>query len=140
MPRIQLLFAFSLLLLHGCAPWDSAGVWKSEGWLDQRPEAEAGERIQLPASRMAKESVTLEIAVGQLDLEQQEDLDQLWQEVDQQALPIEVRQRLDQNGFLAGLIASQPPTTARICSLIVSPARSVLPSLLASPAAALAAR
>lgn len=109
MPRIQLLFAFCLLLLHGCAPWDSAGLWKSEGWLDQRPEADAGERLQLPASRMAKESVTLEIAVGQLDLEQQEDLGQLWQEVDQQALPIEVRQRLDQNGFLAGLIASQPP-------------------------------
>ncbi|MCH2180764.1 MAG: hypothetical protein MK108_02045 [Mariniblastus sp.] len=108
MPRIEFILV-ACLLLGGCAPWDSAGIWKSDAWLDQRPEGEEAERIQLPANRMAKDSVTLEIAVGQLDLEQQEDLDQLWQEVDQQALPIDVRQRLDQNGFMVGLIASQPP-------------------------------
>jgi hypothetical protein len=109
MSRIQPATVLLLLVVGGCAPWDSDGIWKSDVWLNQPPTTEPGEDIQLPASRIAKDSVTLEIAVGQLDPGQQADVDQLWREIDQQVLTFDVRQRLDQNGFLAGLVASQPP-------------------------------
>ena len=107
--RIWLVLVVLFASICGCAPWDAGSGWKSDAWHRPAPVSGQDETLRLPASRMAKDSVTLEIAVGQLDLDQQGEVGQFWAEVDQQVLPFEVRQRLDQNGLLAGVVASQPP-------------------------------
>lgn len=108
MHRITLALIL-LLVVSGCAPWESAGVWKSEAWHGEPAKMEEPGEVRLPPGRMNKDSVSLEIAVGQLDHQQQEEVEQLWREIDQQAISFQVRRRLDQNGLLAGVIGSQPP-------------------------------
>ena len=61
-------------------------------------------RLQLPPDSVALELFFIRVPFGQPDANQT-----LWQQVDEQQLPNDLRRRLAENGFRAGLISSQPP-------------------------------
>ncbi len=61
-------------------------------------------RLQLPPDSVVLEIFFIRVPFGQPDANQV-----LWQQVDEQQLPNDLRRRLEQNGFRAGLISSQPP-------------------------------
>ncbi len=55
------------------------------------------------------DSVALEMAVAQFDDSQRLDVEELWGQLDQQKLPLKVRQLLDQNGIRVAVIPSNVP-------------------------------
>ena len=59
MHRIMLAL-FLLLVVSGCAPWESVGVWKSEAWHGEPAKMEEPGEVRLPPGRMNKDSVSLE--------------------------------------------------------------------------------
>jgi hypothetical protein len=61
-------------------------------------------RLQLPPDSVALEIYFIRVPFGQPDANQT-----LWQQVDEQQLPNDLRRRLVENGFRAGLVSSQPP-------------------------------
>ncbi len=95
-----LVFAALTLAISGCANWKSKEL----------------ETIRFPQYKMSPDSVALELAVAQIDPQQQVDFDQLWLQLDEQKLALETRKRLDQNGLRAGVLPNQVPTT--LCQLI----------------------
>jgi hypothetical protein len=62
-------------------------------------------------SRLAPDAVGLEIGIAQLDTGQSETLKRFWLALDQQELPLDVRQRLDQHGLKVAIMPSRPPST-----------------------------
>jgi len=89
--------AFCLLGMSGCRP-----IW---------PEMTDGE-LNLPAARMSPDSVVVEVAFVYVPLDGDEDqIKEIWSEVDEQVLLSETRRSLNENGLRAGLIGSQLPGT-----------------------------
>lgn len=75
------------------------------------------DRLLTPVST-SPESVTLEIFHARIAPAQQEELAQLWQQVDEMQLPTDLRRRLQANGFRLGVIGGAlPPEVARLFSL-----------------------
>lgn len=75
-------------LLSGCSPWSVASVDQS----------------LLKPPRMSPDSVVLELAF--LDASDQ---DEIWGDVDEQLLPVELRRKLAQQGLRAGVTGTQLP-------------------------------
>lgn len=67
----------------------------------------AGPRFGL--SRMTHDAVALEVGLVQLDESQVDQFEQFWRLLDHQKLEFALRRRLDENGFRAGVMPSQPP-------------------------------
>lgn len=90
-----LLAAFACL--GGCALWS------------EKPS----EPSSLPATKMAPDTVVLEIAFVRVTGETLARQEELWREIDEQQLPADVRRRLRENGLRAGIVGSQMPTLLR---------------------------
>lgn len=86
------------LSVCGCASWS----------FDAPPEDRS-----LPPPRMASDSVVLEVAFVRFDVLDSALEDELWRQVDEQHLPVEVRRRLEQNGIRTGLLGTQLPDVIR---------------------------
>lgn len=79
----------------GCAP------------IEPQPKTPAGPKFGV--TRMTSDAVALEVGLIQLDESQVESFEKFWSLLDHQKLEQPARQRLDQNGFRAGVMPSQPP-------------------------------
>jgi hypothetical protein len=90
-----------LMTLGGCARWEAR-------W--EKVEAKTG-GIKFPKGRLSPDSVVLEIAIAQLDDSQTLSFEEFWSSLDQQKLELSVRQRIDQNGLRAAIMASYVPAT-----------------------------
>ena len=77
-----------LPLFLGCSPWQTAAL----------------ENRLLKPPRMSPDTVILEMAVVDVA-----DAEQLWQELDEQHLPLETRRKLAAEGLRAGLLGSHLP-------------------------------
>ncbi len=97
--KIRLLGLAIMVLLAvvvgGCASWNR--------------DSNDSNEVRLPPNPMMPRAVALEIAVAQIDQDQLETLDQLWNQLDHQAIELETRKRLDQNGLRVGVIPPKPP-------------------------------
>jgi hypothetical protein len=87
------------LLAGGCAKWKES---------DSEPKP-----LKFPASRMLPDSVSLELAVAQLDDSQVEQIAELWSRLDQQEIPLALRKQLDANGLRVAVVPSQLPGVLR---------------------------
>ncbi len=68
---------------------------------------------QMPPGGAALEVFSIHMPPGEPDLDRQ-----IWEEVDEQQFPVEVRRRLEKNGFRAGVLAGQiPPSLSRLLDL-----------------------
>ncbi len=77
-------------------------------WLDMpAPPSE------LPPAVMPKDCVTLEIMMLRVPDGESNELAPLWQELDEQHIPLDLRRRLDENGFRSGLTGTQLPGSIR---------------------------
>lgn len=100
------MFAASLLLavavcVTGCAKWRS---------VEQHTPLQS---LKIPTSRMSPDAVSLEVAVAQLDEEQNELIEKFWALLDQQKIPFEHRKVLDANGFRAAVVPAHVPGALR---------------------------
>jgi hypothetical protein len=84
------------LSMCGCARW-------------RHPEKPT--EFRFPQGRMAKDAVAIEIGIVQLDISQVETFEEFWKTLDQQAVDLPFRKRLDQNGIRVGIMASHAPAT-----------------------------
>jgi hypothetical protein len=95
---MRLCFIIALLVsslgVCGCARWEL-------------PEKKS--RTIFPKSRIALDAVGLEQGIAQLDSGQVESFELFWRSLDQQALPLELRKRLDQNGIRVAIMDSHAP-------------------------------
>lgn len=95
----------SLLVVAACA---GCAQWQ-QGTANGTGPAEAG----LPAPRMSADSVVLETVVLRVRWPDPRFGDSLWQEIDEQAIPLEVRQALRDNGFRCGIVPMHLPAAIR---------------------------
>ena len=93
--RVYFLILPLWVCICGCAKWEAP---------------EIPQRSIFPESRIAPDAVGMEVALAQLDSRQKDDFELFWNQLDQQALPLELRKRLDQNGLRVAVMASSPPT------------------------------
>ena len=93
--RVYLLMLPVWICIGGCAEWET-------------PEIPA--RSIFPESKIAPDAVGMQVALAQLDTHQKDDFELFWNQLDQQALPIDLRKRLDQNGLRAAVMASAAPS------------------------------
>lgn len=84
----------SWICVCGCARWEK---------LEQKS------KLITPKSRIALDAVGLELGIAQLDSGQAETFETFWESLDHQALPLELRQRLDQNGIRVAIMPSHAP-------------------------------
>jgi hypothetical protein len=63
----------------------------------------------LKPARMSPDSVALDVFFVRFPLGDAQANDDLWQEVDEQHIPADVRKRLGQNGFRVGILGGQVP-------------------------------
>ena len=87
------------------------GIPGCASWKEKEPK-----EIRFPQYQLSPDSVSLELAVAQIDPDQQGDFAVLWGELDEQKLALETRKRLDQNGLRAAVLSKQAP--AVFCELI----------------------
>ncbi|MEL7497232.1 MAG: hypothetical protein AAFN77_06445 [Planctomycetota bacterium] len=101
---IALIRALSMILLIGLPLSVQLGCsqWK------RNPDKVDG--LMLPANRLTADTVRLEVGVAQLDETQQSDMQSLWRLLDQQELPLEIRQLLDRHGLRVAVMSSRPPS------------------------------
>jgi hypothetical protein len=90
----------SMSLLSGCNPF---GLFKRESI-----EGEG-----LPTARMSTESFGLEVYFIRFPLHDPEMNGKLWESVDEQSLPVDVRRRLEANGLRAGMVSKAVPEPLR---------------------------
>ena len=90
--RILILCALTAIL--GCSPI--------------RPKSN---QSPLKAPQMSPDSVTLDLFFIRYPFGDSVANEELWQQIDEQQIPIETRRRLSANGFRAGVIAGQIPIT-----------------------------
>ena len=89
-----------LATLVGCARWQTGGNTRDKGNL-------------LPAARMTRDTVVMEVAfVRQPALEIERD-SELWLHCDEQIFPAQLRQRLADNGMRTGKLSTQLPAAIR---------------------------
>lgn len=81
-------------LISGCAEWN------------QSPSV--GE-FKLPKHRLSPDAVALELALAQIGESRVEQLEKLWQRLDQQEVPLAARKVLDLNGLRVAVIPAQMP-------------------------------
>lgn len=68
---------------------------------------------KLPPMRLAPDAVALDVAFVRLPAIDAESYDEIWQQTDEQHFPIELRQKLAENGLRVGLIGQNLPTRLR---------------------------
>jgi hypothetical protein len=68
---------------------------------------------RLPAARMSDDSVVLQVAFVRLPAAETAAYDAIWNEIDEQALPPELRRELATNGLRAGVVGLQLPAPLR---------------------------
>jgi hypothetical protein len=73
------------------------------------PIPPASEKSPLAQPQMLPDSVALDFVFARFPFGDEQANEELWQEVDEQHLPAEVRQRLAEDGFRVGLVSGQPP-------------------------------
>ena len=93
--RVTLALAGALVVAVGCQP--------------MRPTTTATGHSPLAKPKPSPDGSILEILTVELDTVRGDELQRMWEEVDDQALGIESRQALDRNGFRAGVASSQLP-------------------------------
>ena len=95
---MRLSFIIALLVswisVCGCARWET-------------PEKQS--RMIFPKSRIALDAVGLELGIAQLDSGQADAFEEFWSSLDQLAIPLELRKRLDQNGIRTAIMLSHAP-------------------------------
>ncbi len=95
---MRLVLSFMILLaaicVSGCARWD-------------KPETRS--RIVFPQAKIPADAVGLEFGIAEIDSATTESFEELWRLLDQQALPLDLRKRLDQNGIRAAIMSTRPP-------------------------------
>lgn len=99
--RLAVIRKVLLSLICGCLIVGGCAKWKPP---DTEPKP-----MKFPASRMTPDSVSLEIAVAQLDDSQVEQIAELWGLLDQQEIPLQLRKQLDANGLRVAVAPSQLP-------------------------------
>ncbi len=62
---------------------------------------------------MSPDSVVIQVALVQMPADSDRVDEEIWREIDEQLLPLEVRRRLARNGFRCGLIGDQIPNAIR---------------------------
>jgi hypothetical protein len=104
-PVLARSLLFSLLLsTAGCA------------WLAPPAHNETGQILQ--PTQMAPGSVALEVFSIRLPAGDPQAIGHIWEEVDEQSLPVEVRRKLEKNGFRVGVLAGQiPPSLSKLLEL-----------------------
>ena len=95
--RIAVGGLLGLTTTSGCALWRRS----------------TGEISELPRPRMSHDSVVLEVCFVRLPSTDLIGDGRLWEEVDEQHLPTELRRRLTANGFRCGLVGMQLPIPLR---------------------------
>lgn len=93
---LVLAFITALAITSGCANWNANNETRSRAF-------------SLNSSTTSLDSVSIEIAVAQLDSDQATQLEQLLGMLDQQKLSLDIRQQLDRNGLVCGIMSSRPP-------------------------------
>src|SRR5262245_56325192 len=83
------------------------GLLPPVGCTSYHPKHDAQSLLKKP--RLAPDSVVLEVFSVHFRRDDHELYRAIWQEVDEQALPMELRQRLIGNGFRAGVVSSHLP-------------------------------
>lgn len=98
-PTIGWLFSGLILLLAplGCS------IWKDS----------SGEPLDLPAARMSNDSVAMEMTFVRVPGGAPEINEKLWEEIDEQLIPVDTRLHLNNNGFRCGLVGMQLPASLR---------------------------
>lgn len=67
----------------------------------------------LPTARMSPDSVILEVGYAQMPLADSAAYAEVWQQADEQALPLELRQELSRNGLRCGILGKRIPEKIR---------------------------
>ena len=103
-PSARLLLLSLLSSVAGCA------------WFVPEPQ-NSGTSILQPA-RMAPGSAVVEVFSVRLPPDEHDLDSRIWEEVDEQQFPIEVRRKLEKNGFRVGVLAGQiPPLLSKLLEL-----------------------
>jgi hypothetical protein len=103
-PSARLLLSAFALSIAGCA------------WIAPQPR-HLDATILKPA-QMAPGSVVLDVFSIRLPAGDPDLGSRVWEEVDEQHFPVEVRRQLEKNGFRAGILAGQiPPSLSRLLDL-----------------------
>lgn len=97
LPAVWLAGVCLLASLSGCANW--------------RAEEKVASKL-LPQPKLSATSVAIEVVQVHFDGQQAGDLEQIWQEVEE-PLPVELRRRLEHNGFWCGVTGMQLPMPLR---------------------------
>lgn len=97
--RIAAFVLIAILFAGGCR-----ALWHTE---EDVPPSE------LPTAPMAADTVSLEIARLSLNSVDQQDLGDIWQEIDEQAIPLDKRRELVANGFRVGIVDFHLPAPVR---------------------------
>lgn len=95
-----LVLVFLASLCAGCESWYAPNVDEQT----VKPVRSAFQRL-----RMLPDSVVLEVAVAQIDLDQLDQFDHLWNRIDTGVLSLHDRRVLDQNGIRVGVLSSHVP-------------------------------
>lgn len=101
------LAGLAMLLLAGCSPWLRTPI----------------DDNVLPAPLLTPETVVLEIAFVHLAANERDVEEALWQQIDEQTVPVEIRRELSSNGLRVGLAGTQLPQELR--SLVQRTAKSL---------------
>lgn len=110
-PSARLLLLSLALSIVGCA-WIAPPTGTSKG-------------PHLPPAQMAPGSTVIEVFSIHLPPGEPDLNSRIWDEVDEQHFPSEVRRKLEKNGFRAGILAGQvPPVLSRLLDLKDKPAAS----------------
>jgi hypothetical protein len=80
--------------------------------------------LELKPPKMAADSVLLEVFLVRLPAEEEFDREALWAEIDEMSLPADLRQRLRERGFRAGVTAGRIPVELeRLMELAEAPTK-----------------
>ena len=109
LPSARLLLFSLVLSTAGCA------------WL--APETKNSTATILQPTRMTPGSAVIEVFSIRLPPGNPELIGRIWEEVDEQHFPSEIRRKLEKNGFRAGILGGQiPPTLSKLMDLKGKPA------------------
>ncbi len=97
--RIAAFVFVAILFAGGCR-----ALWHTE---EDVPPSE------LPTAQMAVDTVSLEIARLSLTSVDQQEIGDIWQEIDEQAIPLDKRRELVANGFRVGIVDFHLPAPLR---------------------------